>query len=73
MGHPSTVEDRLEALEREVAELKRHLIAPREATPNPNWLQSFVGSQPDPEFDEVIRLGREARAAYRQYDDDVES
>ena len=52
-----TIEGRLEA----VAELKRRLEA---QPPAPDWLDRMIGSFADiPEFDELVRLGREFRAA----------
>lgn len=60
------MENRLTALEQEVAELKRR-VTPLDGV-DPNWLLRMVGSQPDPDFEEALRLGREARAAYRSAD-----
>lgn len=61
MADLSVLEQRLTALEREVANLKEHLApAKREA----NWVEEVAGSMRDfPEFAEVVRLGREFRAA----------
>ena len=59
MAEAETVEERLTALEHEIAELKRRLGAP--AAPA-NWRQQVQGSFKDePAFDEVLRLGREIR------------
>lgn len=56
----SSVEDRLSALETEVALLRKKLA------PDPNWISKISGSMQDyPEFDEVLRLGREIRKADR--------
>ena len=58
-GHDG-VEERLAVLEAEVAALKRTV------KPNPNWFDCVAGSmKDDPEFDEVLRLGREIRQADR--------
>ncbi len=47
-------------LEREVAELKRR------PQPPDNWLARLTGSMKDePEFEEILRLGRELREAER--------
>jgi len=57
-------------LEAEVAELKRRLA---ELTPQPknNWLEAVDGIMKDyPEFEEVVRYGREFREADRPRDDD---
>jgi len=63
------MEDRLSALEREVAELRTR-VAGTPAPGNANWLAAVVGSMKDyPEFDEVARLGRAARQSDRPPDD----
>jgi hypothetical protein len=67
--HP-TVEERLATLEAEVAELKRRLaeLAPQ---PKKNWLEAVTGIMKDyPEFEEVVRYGREFREADRPRDDE---
>ncbi len=52
----STIEDRLTALESEVAVLRQRIA--RES----DWVSRVAGSLKDyPEFDDVLRLGREAR------------
>jgi hypothetical protein len=51
---------RVGALEREVAEIKRRPQSPD------NWIARLTGSMKDePEFDEILRLGRELREAER--------
>jgi hypothetical protein len=63
MANPSSFEERLEALEREVAQIKRQLISP---PANGNWVDEIAGSMKHfPEFDEVARLGREFRESMR--------
>ncbi len=58
-----TIEDRLAAVEREIAELKRRL--PAEQLQD-DWVDAMSGVfADDPEFDEVVRLGREMREADR--------
>jgi hypothetical protein len=57
----ATVEDRLAAVEAELREVKRRLD---ELRPAPDWLKRITGSMKDyPEFEEVLRLGREIRRA----------
>jgi hypothetical protein len=54
-----TLEQRMGALEQEVAELKRRLEA---ACPQTNWIEQITGSLANyPEFDDVVRLGAEFR------------
>jgi hypothetical protein len=62
-----TVEQRLGALEKQVAELKQRLdIGEAGAT----WLERVAGSfQGDADFLEILRLGREIRQADRPPDD----
>ena len=54
----ATVNDRLNALETEVAMLRGQSVERRDK----NWIEDVAGSfRNEPEFDEVLRLGREAR------------
>ena len=55
----ATVEQRLATLEKELAELKEGngIHAPKR-----NWLERVAGTfKDDPEFGEILRLGREIR------------
>jgi hypothetical protein len=53
------VEKRIAHLEQEVAELKRRVGMPAGSS---DWMEQLIGSQKEePEFDEVLRLGREVR------------
>jgi hypothetical protein len=62
MADTDTVEQRLAALEHEIAELKQRFPV----AAKPDWRQRVAGSFKDePEFDEVLRLGREIRQADR--------
>jgi hypothetical protein len=63
MSQGITVEDRIAALEKEVAELRRRID---EATrPQENWLQKMAGSMKDnPAFPEAMALA----AAWRRAD-----
>ena len=52
----SSVEDRLSAVECELARLRQQLQR------DPSWIVRISGSMKDyPEFDEVLRFGRDAR------------
>jgi len=52
-----TLEERLAAVERDLAELKDHVF--HEAAERP-WFEKMIGSMRGyPEFEEVIKLGRE--------------
>ena len=58
----TTVEQRLLALEREVAEIKSRLGNAPSHTPGADWISAISGSMKDePEFDEVVKLGRQIR------------
>ncbi len=59
--HP-TIEERLAALEREVAELRQR-PTPRVKVPlGPNWVDAISGSMENlPEFEKVVEYGREIR------------
>jgi hypothetical protein len=62
---------RLEAVEREVAEMQRQLAQAGEPD---NWLERAIGSISDVEaFEEALRYGREFRYADRPADDDGET
>jgi hypothetical protein len=55
----ATIEERLAVVEAELAELKRQLNG---RTATANWLDRIAGSMKDePEFAEVLRLGRAIR------------
>ena len=57
----------LDVLAQRVAELEVQVVAlKKRAPPAKNWMDVVVGSlEHEPEFDEVLRLGREYRAANR--------
>jgi hypothetical protein len=60
----TSLEQRLEAVEAAVAELKQ------QARPRVNWLEQITGSfKDDPIFDEVLAYGREFRYADRPNDE----
>lgn len=59
MSDLSIIEDRLTAMERAVRDLQQRLDTMNGKT---GWLRRFRGAFNDrPEFDEVVRLGREFR------------
>jgi len=59
----ASVEERLAVVEAELAELKQRLNG---RTPSTTWLDRIAGSMRDePEFAEVLRLGRAIRDADR--------
>lgn len=67
MTHAITVEDRLAALEREVAALKHGLTVQAAKT---DWLTQVAGSmQDESDFDKVLELGRQARDADKPAED----
>jgi len=56
-----TIEQRLETVERDLAALKGEV---KTRKPDPNWISAICGTfEGDPDFDEVLRLGRELREA----------
>jgi predicted nucleic acid-binding Zn-ribbon protein len=63
MSASSTLEERLEQVEHEVAQLKSQV---QNLRPQGNWLAAMTGLfKDDREFDEVLRLGKELRDADR--------
>lgn len=77
---PTTLEDRMMTVERELSsveleliEVKRQLAKVLGGDPptRTDWLTQVIGSMSDfPDFSEVVRLGREYRAAYRAPSDE---
>ena len=62
MPKTSTVEQRLEKLEADVAELRRQSAGENKK----EWLSQVAGSfRDDPDFGEIVKLGREIREADR--------
>lgn len=60
------IETRLARVERELAILKAK--APRDKS---NWIAEITGTlEDDPDFDEIVRLGKEMRDAEQPEDDD---
>ncbi len=59
MSTAPSVEDRLSALERKMEEMQQKLERQRKEE---NWIEKITGSfEGDPDFEEIIRLGREFR------------
>lgn len=63
----NTIEQRLANVEKELAELKG---AVKTLKPDPNWISCISGTfGDDPEFDEMLRLGKEIRDAEQPPED----
>jgi len=61
MPQKTSVDERLSALEQDVAQLKRQIES---SSGKKNWIKQITGSfKDDPEFAEVVRLGKEIRDA----------
>ena len=67
MAAEASIEQRLAALEKAVADIQLRLAG---LPAGANWLEQFIGSFKDePAFDEVIEYGRAFRAADRPPED----
>jgi hypothetical protein len=63
MSEQTTVEERLAAVERELADLKRRIPSRADGK---SWVERIAGTfKDDPEFEEVVRLGREFRKSVK--------
>jgi hypothetical protein len=72
MAQP-TIEERLTALESEVAEL-RNKVATDEKTEEIPWWHKIRGAfKDDPDYEEAMRLGREYRESLRPKDGEEEA
>ena len=61
-----SIEERLTAVEQAIAEIQRRLIR---FEPDADWIECVTGSmEGKPEFEEVLRLGREMRREDRPDD-----
>ncbi len=59
MSDQQTIEQRLAEVEKELADLKRRLPVP---TAGKSWVEQIAGTfKDDPDFDEIVKLGREFR------------
>lgn len=66
------VEDRLNAIECELAQVKVELarVAAQSNSTRSDWLEVMEGSMSEfPEFDEMVRLGREYRKSFHPAED----
>jgi hypothetical protein len=62
MSDASTIEERLAQVEKELADLKSRMKSLD--TPKKNWIKAISGSfKDDPDFAEIVRLGKEIRDA----------
>ena len=65
-----TLEERVTAMEQEIAQLKQQLQANKPATEPHPWEKIFGVFKDSPEFEEAVRLGREWRESQQmEYDD----
>lgn len=63
MPQPPTLEERISHVEKDVTQLKSQFERLRAKE---NWIDRISGSfKDDPEFEEILRLGREIRRADR--------
>ena len=61
MLEQQTVEERLTALEQELRELKQQVTVQKDQQ---SWIERIAGTfKDDPDFEEIVRLGREFRKA----------
>jgi hypothetical protein len=64
-----TLEERVSAVEQELAEIKQQLVSRSEAA-SPPWWEKIAGTFAASEhYDEAMRLGREYRESLRPKDD----
>ena len=67
MSPSLTIENRLSQVEKDLADLKSQV---KHLHPKENWIDQITGTfQDDPEFEEILRLGREIRKAGRSEDE----
>lgn len=65
-----TIEERIAAIEQELAELKQQIQRQRASPPIP-WWEKIAGTFANSEhYDEAMRLGREYRESLRPKDDE---
>lgn len=66
---PTTLKERVDALERKVAELAETVAGPGKK----DWRRTFGTSRSDAGFDEMIELGHQVREQSRVRDPDARS
>ena len=63
MPEPTTVEERLTAVEQQLVDLRRRLPS---QTDGKSWVERIAGTfKDDPDFGEIVRLGREFRKSVK--------
>jgi hypothetical protein len=68
MPPPTTIEERLARVEKDLAQLRSQV---RRFRPGKGWIEKVTGSfKDDPDFEEILRLGAEIRRADRPGPDD---
>ena len=65
------IEERLSALEKELAQIKEQLATDKHPSPSHPWDRVFGSLADSKGFDEAVRLGREYREAQRPKDEDT--
>lgn len=68
---PVSVEERLTALETEIARLKNSLKTEKASAEVPWWEQRFGAFADSPAYEEAERLGREYRQSLQAAEDDA--
>lgn len=69
MAEHKSIEERLAAIEHDLADLKQRMPAPGTQQ---NWIHGITGSMRNyPEFDEVVRLGQQIREADRSQEPEL--
>jgi hypothetical protein len=67
MSESTTIEQRLAQVEKEIADLRNDI---KSLKPSGKWIDAISGTfKDDPEFDEVLRLGKEIRDADKAADE----
>lgn len=62
MPEQLSVEERLSAVEQQLADLKRRITT----NDGRSWIERIAGTfKDDPDFDEIVRLGREFRESVK--------
>ena len=67
MSESTPIEQRLAQVEKELSDLKDYV---KNLNPSGNWIDAISGTfREDPEFDEILRLGKEIRDADKAADE----